>query len=301
MRTRLIVMTLSVLAVLGGKAAAEDWRAERMEAAALPSEGFSEIGRPAPDGLPDGLVATAQGGDIAEAWYGGPTRRYGHAILGDAVEAGALFARTAGGAIVTLWLPESEVFEDRTPRLADLDGDGRTEIVTIRSSLTNGAAVTIYGLEDGVLKQRATTDFIGRSNRWLNIAAIADLDGTPGLEIAHVRTPHIGGTLIVHGYRNGVLVRIAALDGFSNHAIGSREMRLSAILDVDGDGRVELAVPSADRRALRIVGLDRGRLAEIASVVVPGTIGKPVLPGSSASDPHFVVGLDNGEVYRISR
>ena len=216
MRRRLIFLTLSVLAVLGGKAAAEDWRVERMEAAALPPKAFREW--PAGARWPARrLVATAEGGDIAEAWYGGPTRRYGHAILGDAVEAGALVARTVGGAIVTLWLPATEVFEDRTPRLADLDGDGRTEIVTIRSSLTKGAAVTVYGLEGGALKQRATTDFIGRSNRWLNIAAIADLDGTPGLEIAHVRTPHIGGTLIVHGYRDGALVRIAALDGFSNH------------------------------------------------------------------------------------
>ena len=300
MRSTLALIILSVLA-MQDVAAAEAWRIEQVPKSALPPGGFAETGRPAPGGLPDGLIATAQNGDISEAWYGEPTRRYGHAILGDAVEAGALNVRTAGGDVVTFRLPQTQVFEDRTPRLADLDGDGRMEIITIRASMTEGAAVTVYGLEAGGLEQRATTDFIGRTNRWLNIAAITDLDGKPGLEIAHVRTPHIGGTLIVHAYRNGALKRIAALDGFSNHAIGSREMRLSAVADIDGDGRVEIAVPSADRGTLRIVGLRPRGIEEHAAIALPGRISEPILHQDSADGLHFFVGLENGRIYRIGR
>ncbi|MDA4844118.1 hypothetical protein [Hoeflea poritis] len=300
MRSALALIILSVFAIQD-VAAADAWRIEQVSKSALPPGGFSETGRPAPGGLPDGLIATARHGDVSEAWYSEPTRRYGHAILGDAIEAGALNVRTAEGDVVTFRLPQSQVFEDRTPRLADLDGDGRTEIITIRSALSEGAAVTVYGLEAGKLRQRATTDFIGRTNRWLNIAAIADLDGKPGLEIAHVRTPHIGGTLIVHTYRNGGLNRIAALDGFSNHAIGSPEMRLSAVADIDSDGLVEIALPSADRRALRIVGLGSGGIEEHAAIALPARVTEPVLHGSVTDSPHFFLGLDNGRVYRVGR
>ena len=48
---------------------------------------------------------------------------------------------------------------------ADLDGDGTTEIITIRSSVTHGASVTVYGVQDNKLVFRATTGFIGRANR----------------------------------------------------------------------------------------------------------------------------------------
>ncbi|WP_419912120.1 hypothetical protein [Hoeflea sp.] len=300
MRASLVSMIFIVISA-SAVSASETWRTERIDEAAMPAGGFQERGKPAPAGLPDGLVATAREGDVAAAWYGEPTRRYRHAILGDAIEAGALIVQTADGDVLTLALPASEVFEDRTPRLADLDGDGNLEIITIRASLTKGAAVTVYGLEAGALKQRATTDFIGRSNRWLNIAAIADFDGKPGLEIAHVRTPHIGGTLILHAYRDGALVPVASLNGFSNHAIGSREMRLSAFADFDGDGRTEIAVPSADRRSLRIVELEQGRLSEIGAVTLPGRIDKPVLMLGSANGVQLVTGTEDGSLFRIYR
>ena len=36
------------------------------------------------------------------------------------------------------------VFEDLPPRLADVDGDGLDEIILVRASFSEGAAVSIY-------------------------------------------------------------------------------------------------------------------------------------------------------------
>ncbi len=261
----------------------------------------AETEQPARNGLPDGLVAKRGDGDIVAAWYEMPTTRYRHAILGDAIEAGELVVTTRDGERLSLVLPQSQVFEDRTPRLADLDGDGTIEVITIRAALTQGASITIYGLSDGALIERASNGFIGRANRWLNVAGIADFDGQPGLEIAFVRTPHIGGRLFFFGFRDGALEEIGSVDGFSNHVIGSREMRLSAVTDVDGDGRQDLALPSNDRRTLRIIGLKPEGPLELAAVDLPGRIDKAISVRGTGQASAFIVGLEDGAVLRVSR
>ena len=119
--------------------AAAEWRVTPLDAS-IYADAMPESGAKAPDGLPDGLVAYAKG-DVRAAWYVSPTRRYAHAILGDAIEAAALRVQTADGGQLTYDLPANMVYEDRTPRIADLDGDGRNEVVTIRSELSEGGGV----------------------------------------------------------------------------------------------------------------------------------------------------------------
>lgn len=280
----------------------EVWRTTQVDPAIVPPTIVVDRREPAPgDALPDGLVATSSRGDISAAWYIGPTTRYGHAVLGDAVEAGGLRIRTRDGDVLDYKLPESEVFEDLYPRLADLDADGSTEIVTIRASLRAGAAVTVYGLRDGRIYFLASTPFIGTPNRWLNIAGIAPFRGGPGLEIAHVRTPHIGGTLIFHAFERGRLVQVARQFGFSNHAIGSRELRLSAIADVNADGRADLVLPRADRMGLRIVTLTSGSVRFLGAVPLPAQIDKAIALQGKNRNAAFLVGLTNGQVFRVSR
>ncbi len=218
--------------------------------------------------LPDGRIAVTSSGDIRRAWYAAPTRRYGHGVLGDAVEAGALMVRTSSGATVRLDLPASHVFEDLTPRISDLDGDGRNEVVCIRSSLTGGAAVAIYGLLADKLVLKARSPDIGRANRWLNIAGIAEYEGDGRKLIAWVETPHIGGRLKMAMF-DGTALRPAAKirDGFSNHVIGSRELGLSATMHSRTDGTPRLFLPSSDRTRLMVVSSDATH-----GIDVPGRI-----------------------------
>ncbi len=270
--------------------AQEGWR---LEAAPDATPDFERPAvAPAPDGPPDAGLATRDGGDIVAAWYSTPTTRYRHGALGDAIEAAALAVRTAEGGELRLALPESEVFEDVTPRLADLDGDGRVEVVAIRSSTRAGAAVTLYGLEDGRLVERASTPFIGRSNRWLNIAAIAPFLGGDELQIAYVETPHIGGVLRLWAYRDGALIELGSRRGFSNHAIGDRELGLAATADFDDDGRHVLALPADGRRILRVVAFEDGGWIELASFRIDGEI--RAVRALAGREPRILVRAERG-------
>jgi hypothetical protein len=287
---------------IGGATAADVWTITKLKDHTFPTDIVADLRDPAPGGLPNGVMASHPGpGNISSAWYAGPTTRYAHGILGDAVEASILKIKTHAGRTLSLTLPRTEVFEDRYPRLADLDGDGTTEIVTIRSSLSLGAAVTVYGLRGDKLRQLATTEFIGLANRWLNIAGIARFRDGPGKEIAYVQTPHIGGTLFMYAFANGALKKVGERGGFSNHVIGSTEMRLSAVADIDGDGIPELTLPSADRRTLRIVGYKDRRLIDRAGARLPAPIEKAIAIRGKGRKTRFVVGLEDGTVYRIGR
>jgi hypothetical protein len=257
----------------------------------------------AKNGLPDGRVAVATTGDIVRAWYILPTGRYRHGILGDAVEAGGIALRDRNGETIRLTLPKSLVFEDRTPRLHDLDGDGKNELITIQSSLDRGASVAVYGLFGGRIKLLSRTPFIGRSNRWRNIAGIADYNGDGHTNIAEVVTPHIGGTLNYWTWKDGNLSLLASAAHFSNHAIGSREQRLSATADFNGNGRLDIAVPDSNRRVLRLIGFtgksNNAAIADIARIRLPAAISHPVVVRHDKGQAILTVGLTDGSILDI--
>lgn len=238
--------------------------------------------------LPDGFVATAQTGDIRKAWYGRPTGRYGHGVLGDAIEGGSLVVVTGDGRKREFVLPENQVFEDITPRIRDLDGDGANEVVTIRSSLTGGAAVAIYGLSgDGKLAERGASSENGRPNRWLNIAAII-ADDTGKATIYGVRTPHIGGRLFSLAYADGaVSEKDDIATDVSDHVIGSRELGLSATIDL-GDGE-ELVLPSQDRTRLRFP------LSKRPDIGLPGPVDTAII----VTDGRIVTATADGKLLVI--
>lgn len=252
-------------------------------------------------GLPDGGIASGNGPGLVRAWFAEPTRRYGHGVLGDAVEAGALIAESQTGERHVFQMPQNAVFEDLTPRLADLDNDGRAEVIAIRAFLNAGGALGVYGLKDGKLGEIARTAPIGRPNRWLNVAGIADFDGDGIRDIAIVVTPHIGGTLEFWSLRQDRLVKLASQHGFSNHAIGSRNLDLSAVADVDGDGIAELALPDASRRALRVVKIRNGKVISLASIRMPAAIVENMARVAGPRGPVFLLGLSDGSLVAVSR
>ncbi|GGB36530.1 hypothetical protein GCM10011316_05860 [Roseibium aquae] len=264
-------------------------------------DSFAPGFQPAPNGLPDGAVAQTLSGDIREAWYIEPTGRYGHAILGDGIEAGGLSVKTASGEVMRFVLPDTDVFEDRTPRLADLDGDGRTEVVTIKASVRLGGSVTVYGLRDGTLRELGTTGYIGRANRWLNIAGIDDYLQLGRKQIAYVQTPHIGGTLFLYDFDGSGLTRLVSKTGFSNHAIGSREMDLSATLDATGDGIPDLLLPTDGLRVLKLLSFASGQAREEASITLPGRLASGIVQEAAPAGPAFVFGLADGRTYRLQK
>ncbi len=253
------------------------------------------------DMLPDGEVSTGVNG-IAEAWLTGPTQRYPHGIMGDAIEASGLRVVTAEGRALEITLGPDSVFEDRLARLADVDGDGRDEVIVVHTYLNAGAALAVYEVRDGALRRMAEAPAIGRPSRWLNPVGVADFDGDGVPELAAVITPHIGGILKIYSVKGGVLVEEGATGrGFSNHFIGSRELGLSAMADANGDGVTDMFVPSADRGALRIVTFAGGEFAEIANVPLPARVNTALVRAPGAAGPTFVFGLSDGRLAVLRR
>lgn len=293
----------AVLLLAASAQAAGAWSAQEAKSGDFPPRIVAENRSAAPSKIPGMLTASARNcSGIARAWYSEPTSRYRHGALGDTIEGGALTARLAGGRTTVLKLPESEVFEDIAPRIVDLDGDGKCEITTILSSVSGGGSIVVFGLEGTKLVRKATGARLNRSHRWLNIAGIERYAGGNGSpQIAYVATPHIGGTLGLLRYSGGRLTLLGSASGFSNHAFGSQELRLAASADVDGDGRLELALPSADRRALRIMTFGGGRPQEIARIALPAAIDKAIAVRGAGADTAFVVGLEDGSAWRIAR
>lgn len=185
------------------------------------------------------LPGSAAGTEVIRAaQYAEPTTRYAHGVLGDAVEHGALRIDLADGARRLFRLPETLVFEDTAPRLADLDGDGAPEVIVVESHAARGARLAVWG-SDGRI---TATPAIGRAFRWLAPLGAADLDGDGRMELAYVDRPHLAKTLRIWRYDAGQLTEIASTPGVTNHRIGWDRIP-GGIRDCDG---AEMILANAD-------------------------------------------------------
>ncbi len=177
-----------------------------------------------------GLMAAPVAADVVAAEFTEPTTRYGHAVLGDDVEYGALEItsdhqdsnRVATSLLhkhttYLVRLPLDHVFEDIEPRLVDVTGDGRPEVVVVETDVAKGAQLAIYG-EDGT--KLAATPHIGQRNRWLAPIGAADLDGDGHIEVAYIDRPHLAKTLRVWRFQDNQLTQVASQTGLTNHRIG---------------------------------------------------------------------------------
>ncbi len=253
--------------------------------------------QPPKGALPDAVSTTGRR-NISRAWLADPTRRYRHGVLGDDIESSTLVALDKTRREFRLKLDVRSVFEDRRVRIADLDGDGADELVVVKSYLARGAARAVAALGTGGVGVIAETPAIGQAHRWLNPAGIADFDGDGRPEIAIVVTPHIGGRLEFWEYRGRKLTKEMALQGFSNHAIGSRIQAMSAVADFDGDGVADLALPSDTRDAIRIISFAGGKAAEPARIPLAGRVVTEILAikQKGVERPLIVAGLDTGKL-----
>lgn len=192
----------------------------------------------------------AADGAIAVARYVEPTTRYAHGVLGDAVEHGALeleLVGTAAGTIIRL--PHERVFEDTEPRVVDVDGDGRAEVVVVESEQNQGARLAIYNAAGLV----AATPYIGTRNRWLAPVAVADMDGDGAVELAYIDRPHLAKTLRIWRFNDGALNEVASLKGLTNHRIGERDIA-GGLRDCEAG--LEIIVASGDWQHLMAVTFD---------------------------------------------
>lgn len=196
--------------------------------------------------LPENMIARSDDGSLT-ARYVDPVTRYAHGILGDKIEAGGLLV-VKDDKPCYFKLEETFVFEDLQPRLYDVDQDGDLEIIVIQTNITSGASVQVYKINNGMLHPYMRSEYIGTSHRWLNIAAIDDLDNDGYVEIAWIETPHIGGTLKIGRVVNDSLQLLIEKEGVSNHRIGSGNLCLSVL--TESDGQKTLYVPDNPHQSI---------------------------------------------------
>jgi hypothetical protein len=204
--------------------------------------------------------------DIVWAWLGTPTKRYPHKALGSATHAATLHVLVASphGPLQELVypLPFNRVFEDLTVRLADLDADGRDEMIVIESDALRGSSVVVLGLRAQppakagakaknalAIAEIARSAPTGGTFYWLNPIGVADFDGDGRLDIASVTTPHVGGTLTLYHYRPPLLEPFAKVMDISNHRMGDPEQDLAVIVQLPGL-RPTVIVPDMSLKAL---------------------------------------------------
>ncbi|KIC43419.1 hypothetical protein RA27_02990 [Ruegeria sp. ANG-R] len=225
-----------------------------------------------------GTSPAASADTIVSARFTEPTARYAHGVLGDAIEYGALelsvehtpsdqtspAAGTILRSVVTIRLPDDRVFEDLSPRVADVDQDGLPEVIVVETHQQTGAQLAIY---DAIGHKIAATPHIGTRFRWLAPVGAADLDGDGHVEIAYVDRPHLAKTLRIWRFRNGALTEIATLPGLTNHRIG--EDFISGGLR-NCDSGPELILASADWSRIISVSYDkRWTLNDLGPVIGP--------------------------------
>ncbi len=250
--------------------------------------------RPRKDRVFRGAALARANGNIRAAWFSDPTDRYRHNPFGGRHHPATLTVSTSDLLVLRLPLPKDSVFEDRKPRIVDVDGDGRDEVVVIRGYLHKGAALAVAVAQGRSLAIIAETPPIGRPFRWLNPAGFADFDGDGKTDIALVVTPHIGGILQIWTYRERRLIKLGSLEDVSNHVMGSLHMDLSAVADFNADGIADLAIPSADRRRLRFISFAGGRMRELGSVLLRARASESFAVASVDGQPAAVVGLSGG-------
>jgi len=229
---------------------------------------------------------------VETAWLTQPTKRYVHGILGDNVEAAGLFVQMKDGKAFEYRLPETSVFEDIEPRVSDLDFDGADEIVTIRSEPETGARMSVFRASDSGLVLVAETPPVALPFDWLLPVGAADFDGDGKTEIAVVVSPHLKKVLHLYRFDGKTLEDAGKFAGFSNHIAGSDNLSMGALFDANGDNLADIVLPSADRRALRIVSFGGGAFSEIANIALPSPIATAIVPVG----PDLLFGTANGEL-----
>jgi hypothetical protein len=207
-----------------------------------------ETGKLSVDALPDTRILVDDEGRILLLTQ--PTERYGHGVLGDSFEAGAITlvkSHPEPEVILTIQIPPPLVIEGIAPLWEDINGDGRREIIVTLSDEDQGAQIVVYD-EDGT--QVAAGPAIGRGYRWRHQLAVGPFGPNGELELVDVLTPHIGGVVEYYRLDGNELKIVAQQPGYTSHVLGSRNLDMAVAADFDGEGNIELLLPNQARTEL---------------------------------------------------
>ncbi len=237
--------------------------------------------------LPDTRVVSF---DAYSAALVEPTDRYGHDVLGDAIEAAAVqILNECTGESVRIDIESPSVIEGISPMLADLDGDGTPEVLVTTSNDQQGARLESYRVDGSVF---ARSDPIGQGFRWRNQLGVAPLGPDGSVQVVDVRIPHIGGVVEFFTVDGATLRRDATATPYTSHVIDSGNLDMGLLVDTTGDERPEVVLVTQDRDVL--VALERtvDGVEEIARTPLRSTLATNIAVG----DNSLAVGTADGRL-----
>lgn len=214
--------------------------------------------------LPDARILTDENERLL--FYSEPTDMYRHDVLGDVLEAKSITLMETipeSRIVSTIQASEEAVFEGVAPIWTDLNGDGQREILTTESDVVEGSRLVLFS-EAG--ERLAEGEPVGQGYAWRHQIATARLGPNGETEIVAVLTPHLGGIIEYYRWQGDRLEIVAQVPGYSSHVISSRNLDMSVTGDFDNDNRIELLIPTWDRKQL--VGIRR--TLEISDEVIRG-------------------------------
>ncbi len=242
--------------------------------------------------LPDARIVEAENGSLAV--LSDPTSRYIHGVLGDAFEAGSIGVLEAGRGGYDLSgrvRPESGgTFEALVPLWFRLDGGEEELLAVTESTEREGSRISVYSPGGALV---AAGPFVGEPQSWRHLVAAGPFGPNGEVELAAVRTPHVGGP--VEFYRldreNGEL-RLAASGGeYLSHTLYSRNLDAARAGNLDGDGSWELLLPDSSYTALEAVRRTKGGVETAWRLPLDGTLATNL---ASATDSRGRVALAVG-------
>lgn len=249
------------------------------------------------DSVPDARVVVAEDG--SQVALVGPTEQYPHGALGDMIEASSVEVHRPDGMWERTIFGETEVIEGLSPLIADLDADGSEEVVVTVSDMYEGARLVASATDRTTAT--AYSEPIGQGFRWLHQIGAGPTGPDGEVEIIAVRTPHIGGIVEAYRLEDGRLKRVATRPGYSSHQNGSTNLDMALLADADGDGRLDLVVPTEDMRSLAVLTRVDDGFEEIDQRSLDGRLSTNVgAVVDAAGQLSLAVGTDAGSL-RIFR
>lgn len=210
------------------------------------------------------------------ALYANASSRYSHGLLGDAIEGCALLIFEVRDSEIQLLsrvdLPGADVFEGLAPFWADIDGDGREDLVCTVSNASLGTRLRVLLWDGRRVRQELDGPPTGQSYRWQHALSAGAFAPDGGIEIASMSSPHSGSRLEFYARAGAALERRASLPGFTSHRAGSRNLDQAAAGDFNGDGVPEVLVMGSSRQEIAAVQRGEGGAGEIWRLEAGGDI-----------------------------
>lgn len=181
-----------------------------------------------------------------------PTTAYDHGVLGDGIEAQTITkVNTETLDIQLINIPKGYVIEGIMPIWTDITGNGMNEIIVTLSAFGEGAKLTILSNNGDII---ASSDPIGQSYRWRHQLVVAPFGPNGEMELVDVLTPHLGKIIEFFQIKGDKLVRVAIVEGYTSHQIGSRNLDMAVAGDFDNDKKIELLIPNSNFSSLGGIG-----------------------------------------------